>query len=276
MTAEQPNDGGEERAGWSQGELRANPHTHADKADKVRSMFAAIAGKYDLNNRLHSFGRDQAWRREAVRMAQVRRTDHVLDVACGTGDLSRAFADAGAAHVTGLDFTQEMLDIAKTKRLVKRGMPRSGAPTIDYLQGDAMRLPFADRSFDIVSIAFGLRNVAEPMVALREFARVLKPGGRLVILEFDQPRAGPIRWLNRLYCNKVMPFTASLISRDKAGAYKYLPRSIETFLTSDALADAMVEAGFVEPQIKRLTLGVCASVRGAMPGLGGAGTSNIR
>ncbi|MCA9294263.1 MAG: bifunctional demethylmenaquinone methyltransferase/2-methoxy-6-polyprenyl-1,4-benzoquinol methylase UbiE [Phycisphaerales bacterium] len=265
MASEQPNDGGEQRAGWSEGELRADPHAHAEKAAKVRSMFAAIAGKYDLNNRVHSFGRDQAWRREAVRMAHVTKTDRVLDVACGTGDLSRAFADAGAAHVTGLDFTQEMLDIAKTKRLVKRGTLRSGKPVIDYVQGDAMRLPFADKTFDIVSIAFGIRNVSEPMVALREFARVLKPGGRLVVLEFDQPSAGPVRWLNKLYCNKVMPITASLISRDKAGAYKYLPRSIETFLTSEALASAMVEAGFQDPQIKRLTLGVCACVRGDKP-----------
>ena len=250
------------RPGWSEPELRANPHEHEDKASKVRSMFAAIAGKYDLNNRLHSFGRDQAWRREAVRLAQVKPTDRVLDVACGTGDLTRAFADAGAAHVTGIDFTQEMLDIAKTKRLVKRGMPRSGAPVIDYVQGDAMRLPFGDEVFDIVSIAFGIRNVSEPMVALREFARVLKPGGRLVVLEFDQPRAGPVRWLNKLYTSKVMPMTASFISRDKSGAYKYLPRSIETFLTSEALAQAMIEAGFIEPTIKRMTLGVCACVVG--------------
>ncbi len=264
MSKGTPHDADSGQAGWSEGELRANPHEHSEKAAKVRSMFAAIAGKYDLNNRLHSFGRDQAWRREAVRMATVKKTDRVLDVACGTGDLSRAFADAGAAHVTGLDFTEEMLDVARTKRLVKRGMSRSGAPVIDYMQGDAMRLPFGEGTFDIVSIAFGIRNVSDPMAALREFARVLKPGGRLVVLEFDQPNLKPVRWFNKLYTNKIMPMTATLISRDKSGAYKYLPRSIETFLTSDALASAMMEVGFTgkPPQIKRLTLGVCACVLG--------------
>ena len=153
---------------WTQEALQGNPHADAEKARKVRSMFAAIARSYDLNNRLHSFLQDQRWRRAAVRAAGVTPTTRVLDVACGTGDLAEAFADAGAATVTGVDFTPEMLDVARHK-----GSARPARSRVRYEQGDAMQLAFPDGSFDVVSIAFGIRNVAVPERALREFFRVL-------------------------------------------------------------------------------------------------------
>ena len=226
-------------------------------------MFGAIAHAYDLNNRVHSFGRDQAWRRVAVGMAAPNPADVALDCACGTGDLTRALADGGAARVTGLDFTAEMLHIARTKRVHPRTDP--ARTNIDYVQGDAMALPFADASFDIVTIAFGLRNVAEPSRALAEFRRVLRPGGRLVVLEFDEPRNPVIRALNRVYTGRVMPWTATLIARDRSGAYKYLPRSIETFLTRDRLAEAVRAAGFTQVAQRALTFGVCVCTRGVVP-----------
>lgn len=245
---------------WSADELRGDPHARADKAEKVRGMFAAIARSYDLNNRLHSFGMDQSWRKAAVRMAAPKPTDAALDCACGTGDLTRALADGGAARVTGLDFTAEMLDIARTKRV---GPARDRARTIiDYVQGDAMALPFPDAFFDIVTIAFGLRNVADPARALREFRRVLRPGGRLVVLEFDEPRNPIIRGLNRFYTTRVMPWTATVISRDRSGAYRYLPRSVRTFLTRDALAREVAAAGFGDVAQRALTFGVCVCTRG--------------
>jgi demethylmenaquinone methyltransferase/2-methoxy-6-polyprenyl-1,4-benzoquinol methylase len=249
-------------AAWSDAELKGDPHAHAAKADKVRGMFAAIAHAYDLNNRLHSFGMDQAWRRAAVRLADPKTTDVALDCACGTGDLTRALADGGAARVTGLDFTAEMLDIARTKRLAPKRSPRH--PNIDYIQGDAMALPFADASFDIVTIAFGLRNVSDPARALAEFRRVLRPGGRLVILEFDEPRNRVVRALNRVYCTRIMPWTATVISRDRSGAYKYLPRSVRTFLDREALARAVREAGFQRVTQRALTMGVCVITRGVI------------
>ncbi len=248
---------------WTEQDLTDNPHERSDKADRVRSMFAAIAGSYDLNNRLHSFGRDQAWRRRAVKLAQVQPADHVLDVACGTGDLTEVFARAGAERVIGLDFTEPMLEIARHKAT----RSRSSAPlkAIEYRQGDAMDLPFDDASFDIVSIAFGIRNVSEPPRALAEFLRVLRPGGRLIVLEFSEPKNRLIRACNRFYCHQLMPRTASWIARDRSGAYRYLPRSVETFLTREAMVDGMERAGFREIAQKPMTFGVCVCYRGVVP-----------
>lgn len=245
-------------APWTAEDLR-NPHTRQDKAGRVRAMFAAIAPSYDLNNRLHSFGRDQAWRRRAVREAGVRDGDVVVDVACGTGDLSEAFARVGAARVIGIDFTREMLDVADRKR---GRLPREAQQRIEYRQGDAMALELEDGCCDVVSIAFGIRNVADPAQALSEFHRVLRPGGRLVILEFDQPRLPPVRWANDLYCSVIMPRTATLLSRDHSGAYRYLPRSVRTFARREELAEMARAAGFEEVHSKPLTFGVCACTVG--------------
>lgn len=239
---------------WSDHELAANPHGHADKPEKVRAMFAAIARSYDLNNRLHSLWRDQAWRRFAVRRAAVQPSDRVLDVACGTGDLSEAFVKAGAAEVVGLDFTPAMLDLAREKAPRHLGERSS---RVSYIQGDAQCLPFPDASFDVVSIAFGIRNVQNPAQALREFRRVLRDSGRLVVLEFSEPHLAPIRWFNTLYCRRIMPLTATLISGDKSGAYKYLPKSVATFLPERAFVGLLGECGFVNTGVARLSLGIC-------------------
>ncbi|VAX36993.1 hypothetical protein MNBD_PLANCTO03-948 [hydrothermal vent metagenome] len=228
-------------------------------------MFAAIARSYDLNNRVHSLWRDQAWRREAVRAAAVQPGEKVLDCACGTGDLTLAFAKTEAESVLGLDFTAEMLDLAraKTARLVEREPALSHR--VRYLQGDAQELPFEDGEFGVVSIAFGIRNVQHPERAIREFFRVLKPGGRLVILEFDRPRFAPVRWCNDFYCGWVMPRTATLLSRDRSGAYKYLPRSVGSFMDSRALGELMAQVGFAAIERRVLTLGVCVRSLGHKP-----------
>lgn len=243
---------------WVDSEL-SNPHASAEKASKVRRMFSAIAGSYDLNNRVHSLGRDQAWRRFAVRRAAVAQGDAVLDVACGTGDLSQAFAATHASSVVGLDFTPAMLDHARTKQ---KALVAATGSKLTYVEGDAQHLPFADASFNVVSIAFGIRNVTSPKAALAEFFRVLKPGGRLIVLEFDRPSFAPFRWLNDLYCGWIMPRTATLISGDTSGAYRYLPASVGTFMSRQAMCDSMRGVGFTQVEASSLTLGICACYRG--------------
>lgn len=239
---------------WTDADLAA-VHDRADKHERVRAMFGAIAGRYDLNNRLHSFGRDQAWRRFAVRAAAVRAGDHVLDVACGTGDLTLAFARRSPAQrVVGGDFTPRMLDVARDKLARQPGPLRD---RVEFRETDAMALPFDDATFDVVSIAFGIRNVQDPDLAFREFARVLRPGGRLVVLEFDRPRNPAIRWGNDLYCNVIMPRTATLIAHDRSGAYKYLPKSVGAFMDRDELAKRVEAAGFERAHGTPLTFGVC-------------------
>jgi demethylmenaquinone methyltransferase/2-methoxy-6-polyprenyl-1,4-benzoquinol methylase len=257
---------------WTDAELGDNPHAAADKAAKVERMFAAIAHAYDLNNRVHSLGRDQAWRQAAVRCSGLKPTDIVVDVACGTGDLALAFAKAGAARVLGIDFTMEMLAIAarKSPRPPRPGSSGSAVVnpkstvrnSLDYARGDALRLPLPDVCCDVVSIAFGIRNVADPVRALREFHRVLRPGGRLVVLEFSTPTNPVLRLLNRVYCQRIMPVTATWIARDKSNAYKYLPRSVSTFLDRQAMGAAIADAGFTQVTQRPLTFGIAVLHRG--------------
>ena len=250
---------------WDDKDLAGDVHANADKAARVRSMFAAIAPAYDLNNRLHSMWRDQSWRRFAVRAARIKGGESVVDVACGTGDLSLAFAkaldraergDAGG-KVIGIDFTAEMLEIARVKK---------AHPRVRYEQGDAQNLQLPDACADVVSIAFGIRNVQDVAKALREFRRILKPGGRLVILEFSEPRNALMRWFNNLYCRQIMPITATLISGDKSGAYKYLPRSVASFASPEELGSLARAAGFSDVRHTRLTMGICTCTVGGVMG----------
>ncbi len=224
-------------------------------------MFSAIARRYDLNNRVHSFGRDQHWRKAAVRLCTLRGSEHVLDAACGTGDLAEAFAAAGAAAVTGVDFSSEMLRLAERKAARARRL--RGATRPSYLEADVTAIPFADNSFDIVSIAFGIRNVDDPARAISEFRRVLRPDGRLVILEFSQPRNPVLRALSNIWCSHVMPVTATLLSGDRTGAYRYLPRSIATFADRAELVHMMRDAGFASITEHPLTFGICVAYLGS-------------
>ena len=232
----------------------------ADKGQRVQRMFQAIAPSYDLNNRVHSLGRDQAWRRAAVRFAQLNPADVVVDVACGTGDLSLAFSGGGAGRVVGVDFAHSMLQRAAAKR------SGGGTQVPRYLCSDAQRLPLPDACADVVSIAFGIRNVVNPALALCEFHRILRPGGRLVILEFSMPTTPVLRQLYTFYFKRIMPRTAALLARDRTGAYRYLPRSVDTFLGRAELVGYMEQAGFTDAAVKPLTLGVAVLYRGIKVG----------
>ena len=246
-----PDDIASKKPAWSGEDLEINPHLASDKAKRVEAMFSSIAKSYDMNNRIHSMWQDQVWRRRAVKIAMATTTDDVVDVACGTGDLAMAFCKAGVGSVLGIDFTQAMLNYAVIKSK-NAGMP------IEYRQGDAMNLYLDDESADIVSIAFGIRNVQNPQKAFAEFFRILRPGGRLIILEFSTPLNPLLRMLNNFYTKRVMPITASLIARDTSGAYQYLPRSVETFTNPSELAIEIQEVGFKYIEQTSLTFGVCA------------------
>ena len=232
---------------WSQQQLQA-PHEVADKAGRVRCMFNAIAPRYELVNTVFSFGCDKMWRRRAVRMAEIRSDDDVLDIACGTGDFARAFAAANPASVVGCDFATEMLALASKRP----------PPSITWCDADALCLPFADQAFSITSCAFGVRNFQDLQKGLGEMYRVLRPGGRAVILEFTRPRRRLFRAMYELYANRVMPVAASIISRDRSGAYRYLPRSVVSFPDSQKVSDILKEVGFARVEATPLTMGIVA------------------
>lgn len=234
---------------WTDDLLR-DPHSVADKASRVRSMFNAIAPRYERINTICSAGRDAAWRRTAVQLAAITPDDDVLDIACGTGDFVRAFSLAGPRSVTGCDFAHEMLI-----RAAEDGGHR-------WVEGDALRLPFADRTFSLVSCAFGVRNFVDLNAGLREMRRVLKPGGRVVILEFARPKSGIFRVAYEAYTNRIMPALASWISGDRSGAYRYLPRSVVSFLSADQMCERLSNAGFENMSAKPLTFGVATVYRG--------------
>jgi len=267
-------------SGWNDA-LLTNPHEVADKRQRVQNMFAAIAPSYDLNNRLHSLWQDQRWRRKAVKLAQLQAPDVVVDVACGTGDLSLQFfwkfaVDRGRVvspmprHVIGIDFTYEMLPLArqKFKSIVERwtddyvAAPGPAATDLPFINGDAQSLPLPSQSADVVSIAFGIRNVQDPFAALKEFHRILRPGGRAIILEFSLPTNALLRRLYNFYFRQILPRTATWISGDKTGAYKYLPQSVNTFIGREQMMSMMRDAGFERVEQFPMTFGVCVCYRG--------------
>jgi demethylmenaquinone methyltransferase/2-methoxy-6-polyprenyl-1,4-benzoquinol methylase len=213
-------------------------------------MFDRIAPRYDVMNRLMSLGRDVTWRRAAARAALTYQPGVVLDIATGTGDLAFELAAQGATRVVALDFSRAMLRLAARKRTA------SHFDRITFLCGDAMRLPFRDASLDACTIGFGLRNLPDYEGAIHEFARVLRPGGVLVILE-TTPFQGLLAPLFRLYFDRFIPWLGGLISGDRA-AYTYLPRSTAAFPTAWELMALLQAAGFVAVQFRKLMAGTVA------------------
>lgn len=234
-------------------------------AHRIRNLFSAIARHYDLLNALLSLKRDSVWRRETVKASAVQPTSKVLDVCTGTGELALAYADKIGAEgfVIGSDFCFEMLVVGDQK--LQQPVGAVSNHTTSFLAADTLTLPFLDNTFDVVSVGFGIRNVADLEMGIREMTRVAAPGGRVVILEFTQPVNPLFRSLYYFYFTKILPFVGNLISRNKDDAYGYLPRSVMKFPNCDDLKDVMEQCGLTDVQFYRKTFGIVAIHVGKKP-----------
>lgn len=230
-----------------------NPAPGEATTDRVRGIFSNIADSYDAFNTLASMGIDRLWRRELVKACRLSETSRVLDLAAGTGDVSLAIASqAGPAEVVVTDFTPEMLTIAERKADDYRGPSR-----LTFRLADAQELPFEDGSFDVVTVAFGVRNFPERERNFSETLRVLKPGGRYVVLEFSRPSFAPWRGVYHVYLQHIIPAIGGTLTRDRE-SFVYLNDSIRRFPTQPQLAAELRAAGFSAISWKNLSGGIVA------------------
>ena len=226
---------------------------------RVQRMFGEIAPKYDRMNHLLSLNVDRYWRWRTVRLVPPRGAAPILDVCTGTGDLAFAFhrRSRGQAPVIGADFCKEMLAIGEAKKQ-RRGI----RDDLSFIAADSQNLPFPDNQFQIVSVAFGLRNIADTDQGLREMARVCQPDGQVAILEFSMPRWQPFKGLYGWYFRHVLPRLGQLLARNREEAYSYLPDSVGEFPSGDALAQRMRQAGLQHVRFQPLTLGIATLYMG--------------
>src|SRR5690242_2224658 len=214
-----------------------------DKAEYVRDMFAGIAHRYDLLNSVLSFNQHKAWRRKAVRLAKVQPGDTALDVCSGTGDFAIDLARTVGAtgYVVGSDFCEPMLAKGRDKTV------RATGGHIDLMVADALHLPYNSCSFDCATVGFGIRNVSDVSAAFKEMTRVVRPGGRVVCLEFNRPKSPLIRAISDFYELRVLPRIGGMLSRSEA--YRYLPNSIQAFQSREELAEIMRSAGLADVRV---------------------------
>jgi demethylmenaquinone methyltransferase / 2-methoxy-6-polyprenyl-1,4-benzoquinol methylase len=229
-----------------------------EKQKRVGAVFDSVAGRYDLMNDLMSFGVHRLWKKFAVELAAVHTGERVLDLAGGTGDLSAAMAARVGAtgRVVCSDINASMLGVGR-QRLTDRGV----VGNVDYVQANAEQLPFADNSFDCITIGFGLRNVTDKPAALASMYRVLRPGGRLLVLEFSKPRLPGLSQLYDQYSFHVLPLMGRLVAHD-ADSYRYLAESIRMHPDQETLKQMMEQAGYARCQFYNLTGGIVAVHRG--------------
>ena len=227
---------------------------NVDKSDaRVKRMFGQIAPGYDRMNHLLSMNVDRYWRWKTVRRVAPRGTAPILDVCTGTGDLAFAYlrrAQPGT-EVVATDFCREMLQVGRRKQ-----QRRAGSGRVTFVEADTQQLPFGNDVFQIVSVAFGLRNVANTDRGLAEMARVCKPGGKVAVLEFSQPGWQPFKAIYGCYMNYLLPRIGQLLARNKENAYQYLPESVGEFPSGSALVRRMEESGLQDVRFYRLSLGI--------------------
>lgn len=249
----------ETKSSWRRDDLK-NPHRAPDKRRRVQAMFSGIAGTYDLLNHLLSLNLDRRWRRRAVQLARVQPGQSVLDLCCGTGDLSLEFARAqpDLAEIVGVDFAPPMLARAaqKTARLCRsQKHDRCKTIALKWLCRDVERLDLGENRFDCVSCAFGLRNLQNLSAALKQVYRMLKSTGRLVILEFALPDNQFLAWAYACYFRLALPVIGSIIAMDRNSAYHYLPASVSTFDTAAQIEKLLGKIGFKNLHVEKLSAG---------------------
>jgi demethylmenaquinone methyltransferase / 2-methoxy-6-polyprenyl-1,4-benzoquinol methylase len=225
---------------------------NVSKKEQVADMFNKISGRYDFFNRLLSFGIDIRWRKKALKNLEVLSINHMLDVATGTADVAiMAYKKLHPKQITGIDISEGMLTGGRHK-IAKLGLDA----VIDLQQGDSETIKFADNTFDAVTVAFGVRNFENLYKGLAEIYRVLKPGGKLVVLEFTNPNNSIIKKLYRWYTGRVTPAIVGFLTGNKF-AYKYLNNSVQAFPDREAFNSIMKETGFAETNYNTLTFGIC-------------------
>ena len=227
------------------------------RAQRVNDLFATIAPRYDLINDLQSFGLHRAWKRKLVRLAAVRPGMQALDLCCGTGDVAFALADAGA-KVTGCDFSEPMLEVAR-----QRSLGRAVAPT--FVQGDALKLPFSAAMFDVVTIAYGLRNLADFRAGLAEMLRVLNPGGKILILDFGKPDFAPWRATYFAYLKLFVPVFGKIFCGNSA-THAYILESLKKYPAQKGIAALLTELGCRDVRIENILGGVMSINTAVKPG----------
>jgi demethylmenaquinone methyltransferase/2-methoxy-6-polyprenyl-1,4-benzoquinol methylase len=232
-----------------------------EKAGLVADVFHSVASRYDLMNDLMSGGVHRIWKRFTIELSGVRKGNSVLDIAGGTGDLAARFAQlvGSEGRVVLADINDSMLQVGRDK-LLDQGIQGN----IEYVQADAQHLPFPDNSFDCITIAFGLRNVTDMDLALRSMLRVLKPGGRLLVLEFSKPQNALLSKAYDNYSFHVLPVMGRLVAND-SDSYQYLAESIRKHPDQDTLRDMMEDAGFCQCEYHNMTGGIVALHRGLKP-----------
>ncbi|WP_397541825.1 bifunctional demethylmenaquinone methyltransferase/2-methoxy-6-polyprenyl-1,4-benzoquinol methylase UbiE [Roseovarius salis] len=222
-----------------------------EKAGRVRGVFGSVASRYDMMNDAMSLGIHRVWKDAMMDWLAPRAGQHLLDVAGGTGDIAfRFLARAGAGRATVLDLTEEMLAAGR-----QRAETENLGDRLDWVVGDAMALPFADNSFDVYTISFGIRNVTRPEAALAEAFRVLRPGGRLMVLEFSQVPNALMRQVYDLYSFHIIPRMGQLIARDR-DSYQYLVESIRRFPDQETFLQMVRDAGFGNAKYRNLSMGI--------------------
>lgn len=240
-------------------EITPYDHTRG-KTEQVREMFDNIAPAYDGLNRAMSLGLDRSWRRRAVRMVASEHPTSIVDIATGTGDFAISLAKAmPKAHITGLDLSEGMISIGREKVAAAALTDR-----VELLAGDCLAPPASIGGADAVTVAFGVRNFANLLAGYRAMLGMLRPGGRLCVIELSTPSSALVRPFYNLYTRCVIPAMGRLVSRDKR-AYSYLPESIAAVPCGDAMLDLMRRAGFTDTAYKTLTLGVCTIYTGRRP-----------